>query len=293
MRIHNIALALLTCQTVEFIRGLSTSASSRQRHVLGNTLLTVPEELPSKRSNKLRRDNDRINQRFKKSFKSKIGSRKRYSNDKSKYSASTIQSMELVEHIKELSKKRAYREIHEIANNSKLNHNVYTFTAIITSFALSAFDNRSRTVMKYCNRMVEYGIKPNSYTITAILMTIDGGKEAIGFINYIENQFLIKPDILIYNAAIKCCSRQYNGESSNFTTDDNQRHKKNFEYALILYAQLLDDSFEPDMNTYGNLLYVLVAAKETDLALDVWAEMESKLLLISVVLLFVIIILRF
>ena len=278
MRIYYLAVVLLAYQNnVEFTSGFSASESSRQTAV-GNLAL-LPEELPSKRYNKIKRDDDRIRQRFENNFSGNDFSYKKKQKGKGKHSTSTIRSMELVQRIKQLSKKRAYKQIHQIAIDSNLVHNIYTFTAVITSFALSTFDDKSETVMSYYNMMTDkYGIIPNSYTITAVLMSIDGGSDAIKFINDANDRFGVKLDLSIYNAAIKCCSRQRqrNDKYSNMPTNSDANIRANYEYALLFYSNLLEKGFEPDMITFGNLLHVLGVAKQTDLAMDVWAEMKSR-----------------
>ena len=95
-------------------------------------------------------------------------------------------------------------------------------------------------------------------------------RQTSNFLNEIEGNFGIKPDKAIYNAAIKSCSRK-----NKWNIDDDEDETLDYEYALQFYAKIIENGFEPDSVTFANLLHVLVKAKESDLALEVWSEMTT------------------
>lgn len=229
----------------------------------------LPEQLPEKKRYKVQRNRERIEDRFERNYRAYATNDFADPADFSdRYKYEQLSSIDLTARIKKLGKSRSYDELHKIASNTSLKHNVYTYTAIITSFALSTLKDREQIVLNILEKMMVI-CKPNSYTITALFLTVDGGEEAIKLLDMAKSRYDIDPGLAIFNSAIKACSRK------NVQKGD-RRKLSNYMYALQFYEKILESNFEPDVTTFGNLLHVMSVERQSELALEVWSEMEGK-----------------
>ncbi len=256
----------------------------------------IPDTLPSKKLRKRYRDNERVNERFERNFNGSMRRRQKKrrggrEDDSFRFDLNRLNGMkpqQLTREIKFLSKKKRYNELRALSRSSSIPHNVYTYTALITSFALSTLVDKRRIVDDMFIEMEEKEILPNSYTITAALVAVDGGKEAMEFLDFAREKYghcIELSELVIYNAAIKCCSRSPRRSHLNSipmfstSTNTNKRNpnfKENYEYALHLYANMINDGIQPNHLTFGYLLHVLGISKQAELAIELWEEMKSK-----------------
>lgn len=156
-----------------------------------------------------------------------------------------------------------YTPSNESDGKNMYNNIQYAYSAAITALAQSTNPKyRTRTLL-LLDEMDDFGIPPNSYIITAIFLSIDGGKGAREMLKRARIYKGIDIDVRLYNAAIYACSRTYNDA------------KNGWESALSLFREMRREGIQPNQQTYGSLLQACAKSGQVKVAFSLFDEMKN------------------
>ncbi len=126
-------------------------------------------------------------------------------------------------------------------------------------------------------------IRPNSYTLTAVLLGVDGGLDAINVLNRFEKDYGNDGDnrsidgadgivaVQVYNAAISACSR-----SEKYSTDNNVPDIDGWQLALSILQRMRRYGPRPNDETFANILEVCAESGQINVALSLLKELKHS-----------------
>lgn len=139
-----------------------------------------------------------------------------------------------------------------------------------TTFLLSLLDEMERQYTKKGEL-----IKPNSYTLSAILLGIDNGTEALEVLEKFEQKYC--PDdsgsivsVQVYNAAISACARSARGISKKQTNDIHD-----WQFGLSLYNRMKRHGPTPNERTHCSVLEALAEFGQLMVAKSLFDEIKQ------------------
>ena len=136
----------------------------------------------------------------------------------------------------------------------------YAYTAAITALAQSPNPKYRMRAILLLDEMDQLNIPPNSYVLTAIFLSIDGGKAARELLKRAKAYANIEVDVRLYNSAIYACSRgPLNGWQS----------------ALSLFREMPKQGIQPNQQTYASLLQACAKSGQVKVAFSLFDEMQN------------------
>ena len=145
---------------------------------------------------------------------------------------------------------------------NKYNNIQYAYSAAIQALAQSTNPKYRMRTSLLLDEMDHFGIPPNSYIITAIFLSIDGGKASREMIQRARSYDGIEVDARVYNAAIYACSRTFNDT------------KNGWESALSLFREMKQERIKPNQQTYASLLQACAKSGQVKVAFSLFDEMK-------------------
>jgi len=147
-------------------------------------------------------------------------------------------------------------------------HFQYAYAAAISALAQSSDQKYRRKAISLLDEMDKLGIEPNSYVITAVFLSIDGGIAVREMLKRVRSYKTIQIDIHIYNAAIYAFSRT--------PTNNNQSSMNDWQSALAIFRrEMPKDGVKPNQQTYASLLQAFAKSGQIKVALSLFDEMRN------------------
>ena len=120
-------------------------------------------------------------------------------------------------------------------------------------------------------------IKPNSYTLSAVLLGIDDGSEAYEVLEQFEQKYSVKDSdniivtVQVYNAAIAAC-----GRSSRHDSKGKTRNAEGWQLGLSLYNKMRRHGPAPNEQTYLAVLQALADYGQVRVAMSIYDEIRPS-----------------
>jgi pentatricopeptide repeat protein len=116
-------------------------------------------------------------------------------------------------------------------------------------------------------------IRPNSYTLSAILLGIDDGAEALDTLDRFEVSYGLDYEIItvqVYNAAISACCRSHRDNKNRVS------YVEGWQLGLSLYNKMKRQGPTPNEQTYLAVLQALAEFGQVRVALSIFDEMQQN-----------------
>ena len=142
---------------------------------------------------------------------------------------------------------------------------VFSFTAAITALSQSSDQRYRRMAKQLLKQMEGLGVRPNSFTFTALFLSVDGGKQANEMMN-IAKKSIVKDEIGVhlYNAAIYACSR------------GNSKGDTDWQTALSLFREMQKEGIERNEQTFASIIHVCAKNGQVRVAVSLLDEMKRN-----------------
>ena len=137
----------------------------------------------------------------------------------------------------------------------------YAYTAAITALSRSQNQKHRTRAMLALDEMDKFGIPPNSFVITALFLSVDGGKAARALMKRCRTYPNFDMNVFIYNAAIYACSR---GLETN-----------GWQSALSYFREMPKLGIQPNQQTYASLLQTCAKYGQVKVAFSIFNEMKN------------------
>jgi pentatricopeptide repeat protein len=122
-------------------------------------------------------------------------------------------------------------------------------------------------------------IKPNSYTLSAVLLGVDNGPEAVEVLNLFERKYCADQSdhsivtVQVYNAAISaCCSRSPNGEIK----EESSNAVEDWQLGLFLYNRMKRYDPAPNEQTHMAVLQALAEFGQVRVAMSIFDDVKNE-----------------
>jgi pentatricopeptide repeat protein len=122
-------------------------------------------------------------------------------------------------------------------------------------------------------------IKPNSYTLSAVLLGVDNGPEAVEVLNLFEKKYCADQSdhsivtVQVYNAAIlACCSRSFKGKTNEETSND----VEGWQLGLFLYNRMKRYEPAPNEQTHMAVLQALAEFGQLRVAMAIFDHVKNE-----------------
>jgi len=135
---------------------------------------------------------------------------------------------------------------------------IHSFNAAILQLAKS---DQKVHVISLLKEMKLFRLNPNSYTFTALFLAVDGGSEASSLWKSLTSDYSMHPNIHIYNAVIRSCSRG---------------HGKDAQAGFFFFYNMRDAGIVPTKETYISLMNCCVKMKQKNVVLSLMDEMQRS-----------------
>ena len=174
-----------------------------------------------------------------------------------------------------LGTRGAYKAMLRFVRSPRSDPTVFSYTAAITSLALSK-DPEYRSQSKILlDEMDALGIPPNTFTFTGAMLAVEGGSDAVEMLErakkYGES---VERNVYLFNSAIHACSRSpistKRGKRANMGGGGND----GWQTGLSLFRSMKEEGVQPNMQTYVNLIHTCGKSGQVRMALNLLEEMQ-------------------
>ena len=177
-----------------------------------------------------------------------------------------------------LGARQAYDAMLKFVRHPSTHPTVFSYTAAIASLAQSTNPKYRSQSVSLLDEMDDLGIEPNTYTFTAVLLGVDGGKGAMKMMKRAQQYQSVDINCFLYNAAIHACSRSpgHVTASADGAATGVLANNDGWQTALSLFRQMKKEQIRPTEQTYASLLHACGKSGQVKLALSLLNEMKNN-----------------
>lgn len=180
-----------------------------------------------------------------------------------------ISSRDVTNLVRLLGARQAYDAMLKFVRHPSTHPTVFSYTAAVASLAQSTNRKYRSQSASLLDEMDGLGIQPNTYTFTAVLLGVDGGKGAMKMMKRARQYESVDINCFLYNAAIHACSRAGAATGTDVNNDG-------WQTALSLFRQMKKEQIRPTEQTYASLLHACGKSGQVKLALSLLNEMKNN-----------------
>ena len=184
-------------------------------------------------------------------------------------------SREATDLVRLLGARQAYEAMLKFVRHPATHQTVFSYTAACASLAQSPKPKYRSQSASLLDEMDALDIQPNTYTFTAILLGIDGGKGAMKMMKRARQYDSVDINCFLYNAAIHACSRSPK-RSTPAAAGAGATLNNGWQTALSLFRQMKKEKIRPTEQTYASLLHACGKSGQVKLALSLLNEMKNN-----------------
>ena len=184
-------------------------------------------------------------------------------------------SREATDLVRLLGARQAYKAMLKFVRHPATHQTVFSYTAACASLAQSPKPKYRSQSASLLDEMDALDIQPNTYTFTAILLGIDGGKGAMKMMKRARQYDSVDINCFLYNAAIHACSRSPK-QSTPAAAGAGATLNNGWQTALSLFRQMKKEKIRPTEQTYASLLHACGKSGQVKLALSLLNEMKNN-----------------
>lgn len=185
-----------------------------------------------------------------------------------------ISARDVTNLVRLLGARQAYDAMLRFVRHPSTHPTVFSYTAAIASLAQSTNLKYRSQSTSLLDEMDVLCIEPNTYTFTAVLLGVDGGKGAMKIMKRARQYESVDINCFLYNAAIHACSRSP-GRATG-TAAGTAVNNDGWQTALSLFRQMKKEQIRPTEQTYASLLHACGKSGQVKLALSLLNEMKNN-----------------
>ena len=168
-----------------------------------------------------------------------------------------ISARDVTNLVRLLGARQAYDAMLKFVRHPSTHPTVFSYTAAVASLAQSTNPKYRSLSASLLDEMDNLGIQPNTYTFTAVLLGVNGGKGAMKMMKRARQYESVDINCFLYNAAIHACSRNpgHVGASAAGAATGTAVNNDGWQTALSLFRQMKKEQIRPTEQTYASLLH--------------------------------------